>query len=432
MRTTREQFTLAKFSRERRLINLDPTYQREGGVWSKEKQQLFIDSIVNGYDAPKIYMHKVDADVDGFEYAVVDGKQRISTLLAFLDGTLEFASDFTYSGADCKVPPQPGDRFKDLLEETRELIKENALDVVIIHTKDEEEIEELFSRLNNGEKLNAAESRNALGGKMAGLVRDLAQEKFFTEKLKFPNRRFAHYEVTCKLIYLEQQMMRSGGIAYVDLKKKYLDTFVTQHREISDSEALKLMDSVKARLRGMEPIFERGDIELSKQSYPQLMYLFARQILDRYGATDIKELMKEFLADFRRERAKNLTRDEDQREAELSEFGRLMQQGTNDAGSMRTRVDILTKRFLRANPDVVLKDARRAFSAEERWVLWQRADKRCENCRTSLESVDDMDGDHIVWHVEGGPTSLSNARALCINCNRSHLVEEIEAQEATT
>jgi len=424
MRTTREPFTLARFNRERRLIDLDPTYQREGGVWSKAKQQLFIDSVVNGYDVPKIYMHKVDSDQGGFEYAVVDGKQRISTLLDFMDSTIEFAADFSYSGIECDVPPRPGDRFKDLPEQTRELIKESSLDVVLIHTKDEEDIEELFSRLNNGEKLNAAESRNALGGKMAGLVRDLSQERFFIEKVKFPNRRFAHYEVTCKLLYLEHHLLRSGGIGYVDLKKKFLDEFVGSYRDIADAEATKLMDAVKGRLRAIEPIFERSDIELSKQSYPQLMYLFGRQILERYGAPDLKERLKGFLAEFRNERSENLSKDEDKRDAELSEYGRLMQQGTNDAGSMKARVDILTKRFLRSNPQVLLKDPRRAFTTEERWVLWQRAGKRCEECSTSLETLDDMDGDHIVWHVEGGPTSLENARALCVACNRSHLIDE--------
>lgn len=419
MKTARESFALSWFNRKRRVINLEPTYQREGGVWSKDKKQLFIDSVVNGYDIPKIYMHEVDPDDGGFEYAVVDGKQRISTLLEFLDGHVEFAPDFKYSGVECEAPPKAGDRYADLPEATREVVKENSLDVVIIKTPDEDDIEELFSRLNNGEKLNAAESRNAFGGRMAALVRDLAREPFFTEKLKFPNRRYAHYEVSCKLLYLEHNLSRSGGLHYVDLKKKFLDAFVNDYRNIADADSARLMDAVKAHLRAIEPIFDRGDIELSKQSYPQLMYLFGRLILEKYGAQDLTSKVKEFLAEFRMERADNLNRDEDRRDAELSEYGRLMQQGTNDAGSMKARVDILTKRFLKSNPDVQLKDPRRAFTMEERWVLWQRADKKCENCRRELETLDELDGDHIIWHVQGGPTSLENARALCVYCNRS-------------
>lgn len=422
MKTSRESFALSWFNRKRRVIDMEPTYQREGGVWSKDKKQLFIDSVVNGYDIPKIYMHAVDPDTyGGYEYAVVDGKQRISTLLAFLDGDVEFAPDFVYSGVECDFPPSAGVRYTDLPEATREVIKENSLDVVIIQTPEEDDIEELFSRLNNGEKLNAAESRNALGGKMSSLVRDLAKEPFFVEKIKFPNRRYSHYEVSCKLLYLEHNLQKSGGLHYVDVKKKFLDAFVVDYKDIANADAERLMSAVKAHLRSIEPFFDRSDVELSKQSYPQLMYLFGRLILDKYGARDLPARVKQFLAEFRMQRAENLNRDEDRRDAELSEYGRLMQQGTNDAGSMKARVDILTKRFLSANPDVQMKDPRRAFTTEERWVLWQRAGKKCENCRRDLDTLDDLDGDHIVWHVEGGPTSLDNARALCIACNRSHL-----------
>jgi uncharacterized protein with ParB-like and HNH nuclease domain len=192
MQTTRSPFAVSKFLRERRLINLEPTYQREAGVWSTSKKQLFIDSLINGYDVPKIYMHKVDQDKTGFVYAVVDGKQRISATLEFLDNGFELGEDFKYVGYDCDIPPKPGDTYKDLDEQSRDILKEKSLDVVIIETDDEDDIEELFSRLNNGEKLNAAESRNAIGGTAAALVRELAGTKFFTEKIRFKNTRYSY------------------------------------------------------------------------------------------------------------------------------------------------------------------------------------------------------------------------------------------------
>ncbi|WP_181148958.1 DUF262 domain-containing protein [Arthrobacter sp. MYb222] len=430
MKTNRESFALSWFNRKRRVIHLEPDYQREGGVWSKDKQQLFIDSVVNGYDIPKIYMHALDPNEHGgYEFAVVDGKQRISTLLGFLDGLVEFAPDFNYSGVECEIPPTAGLRYSDLPESTREVIKENSLDVVIIQTPEEDDIEELFSRLNNGEKLNAAETRNALGGKMAALVRDLARDPFFTEKLKFPNKRFSHYEVSCKLLYLEHNLQKSGGLNYVDVKKKFLDSFVVDYREIAQEDANKLISAVRGHLNAISPFFEKSDIELSKQSYPQLMYLFGRLILDKYGSRELPAKVRSFLKDFRLQRTANLNRDEDLRDAELSEYGRLMQQGTNDAGSMKMRVDILIKRFLQANPDIQLKDPRRAFTTEERWVLWHRAEKKCESCRRDLDTLDDLDGDHIIWHTEGGPTSLENARALCVSCNRSRLASSTNIQE---
>lgn len=424
MDTTRAPFAVSRIFRERRLINLEPTYQREAGVWSKDKKQLFIDSIINGYDVPKIYMHKLDQDKTGFAFAVVDGKQRISTILEFLDGGIEFAEDFKYLGYECDVPPKPGDTFKDLQDQTRDIFKEKSLDIVVIETDDEDDIEELFSRLNNGEKLNAAESRNAIGGTVAGLVRDLAAVPFFTEKLRFANRRYSYYEVACKLLFIEYTHQKTGVAGFVDLKKKYLDSFVRDNKAMSASDADKLMARVTTQLNSLSPIFEARDLELEKQSYPQLMYLFGKQMLGKYGAPDMAGRLKTFLAIFRLSRIANLKLDEESRDPELVSFGLYMQQGTNDAGSMESRVDILSRRFLLANPDVQLKDPRRAFSLEERWVLWQRSNKRCEECGKELAALEEMDGDHIVWHNHGGPTSLENARALCIACNRGHVKSE--------
>lgn len=418
MDTTRVAFAVSKIFREQKLINLEPSYQREGGVWSPAKKQLFIDSVINGYDVPKIYMHKLDQDVAGFAYAVVDGKQRLGAILEFLAGDIEFADDFSYVGYECDVPPRPGETYNDLAEQTRDIFKEKSLDVVLIDTEDEDDIEELFSRLNNGEKLNAAESRNAIGGTIAVLIRELAKDAFFVDKIRFANKRYSYYEVACKLLYIEHIHQKTGVAGYVDLKKKYLDAFVRDNKNMSKGDADRLLSRVVSQLRAISPMFSARDIELEKQSYPQLMYVFGKAILARYGAPNLTGRVKDFLAAFRLSRFENLKLDEDARDAELVSFGLYMQQGTNDPGSMESRVDILTKRFLRANPDVLLKDTKRTFSLEERWVLWQRANKTCEDCGIALETLEELDGDHIVWHHHGGPTSLDNARALCINCNR--------------
>ena len=46
---------ILRLNSEKDEINISPEYQREGGVWTKEKKQLLIDSILNDYDIPKLY-----------------------------------------------------------------------------------------------------------------------------------------------------------------------------------------------------------------------------------------------------------------------------------------------------------------------------------------------------------------------------------------
>src|SRR5258708_38564830 len=103
-----DEFSLGKYPQssllvvysERHEIELDPEYQRISGIWTHEKRQLLIDSLVNGFDVPKLYFHEfVPPKRKGgkqYRYAIIDGKQRLQTIWDFIDGSLELAEDFKY------------------------------------------------------------------------------------------------------------------------------------------------------------------------------------------------------------------------------------------------------------------------------------------------------------------------------------------------
>ena len=52
--------TIRDLWRDQGLINLSPEYQRNQGVWNDEKKALLIDSVLNGFDIPKLYLHNQD------------------------------------------------------------------------------------------------------------------------------------------------------------------------------------------------------------------------------------------------------------------------------------------------------------------------------------------------------------------------------------
>ena len=64
-----------------------------------------------------------------------------------------------------------------------------VLPIVDVITDDEELIEDMFSRLNEAATLNAAEKRNALGGAVVTAIRDISGHQFFSNKVKFSNKR---------------------------------------------------------------------------------------------------------------------------------------------------------------------------------------------------------------------------------------------------
>ncbi len=69
---------------------LNPPYQR-GDVWGPVRRMNLIRSIVQGIPIPSIIINdrfRADWEQD-VQYAVIDGKQRITTILMFLDDELE-------------------------------------------------------------------------------------------------------------------------------------------------------------------------------------------------------------------------------------------------------------------------------------------------------------------------------------------------------
>jgi hypothetical protein len=398
-------------------VNLDPEYQRETGVWSNDKQQLFVDSLINHFDIPKIYFHDLRARKEPMSFAVIDGKQRINTIWDFIEGKFSLSESFSYMGNE-EEAPLANQGYKEFSEIWKERFKGIQIDVVLVQDADEYDIEELFSRLNNGEALNAAEKRNAFGGDMCELIREVSKHRFFDEVIGFNNRRYSYYEVAAKLIRIEKSESSGSGL-FCDLKKKYLDALVLENKKMSETEKTRLKESVWKNLDTMCKVFGRKDPNLSKQSYPQMMYIFTKNILREYGHEQMLKKITEFFPAFATARAENNMREEEKREWHLTEYGRLAQQGTNDLTSMEWRYEILRRYFLKWNDDVEIKDTKRVFNEEERYVIFHLSDRKCSLCGCELESLSDMEADHVEAWSQGGKTVLKNAQALCVSCNRT-------------
>lgn len=144
-------WSLYSLNKRRKQINTNPDYQRDS-VWTKNQKQLLIDSILRDYDIPKIYLYEIVKD----NFDVVDGQQRIRAIWSFYDNEYALPKDSDpVNGYDVA-----NKYYKDLDPDVSDLIDSYNLDFVILD-KSDEEIREVFLRLQNGTPLKAQEKRNA-------------------------------------------------------------------------------------------------------------------------------------------------------------------------------------------------------------------------------------------------------------------------------
>jgi hypothetical protein len=340
------EFTVAKAMAWRSAIDDGPTYQREGSVWALDKRQLFIDSLLNGFDVPKIYLHDLRGAHPTKVYAVVDGKQRLTTIWQFLTDQFALAAGFRIEPPYVpelppEVPgPRAGQRYSELDPRWREVLRRTHLAVVLIQNATVEDIEELFSRLNNGQPLNAAERRNAMGGDLAGLVRRIARHEFFTSRLGYTNARYRHLELAARILLIEH-VDPAGDGPVPDLRSPAVDAFVRANRKIARNAGTSLLARAAARLDTLVRVFEPDDRLLARQSQTVLYHLFVRSIaLSDPGAL---AGLRAFLSEFQRGRLEELSRSDGRPDPELVEFTRLVQQGTNDPRSLARLLEILSR-----------------------------------------------------------------------------------------
>ena len=214
---------------QRHLINLDPPYQRLS-VWDEEKQQRFIDSVINEVDTPKLYFHETtrhSGPSSRFRFSVIDGKQRLLSLWAFISNELPLPADFVYFDNDSNWAA--GLTYDELLSRfpiLRARFDGFEVPVVLVEADKDEFIEQLFSRLNIQVPLSAAESRNVLGGPLPLLIRKVGLTPYFRESARIRNDRLQHYDLAAKFIYI------SHSDGFVSTKKATLHGFVKAMNEV--------------------------------------------------------------------------------------------------------------------------------------------------------------------------------------------------------
>lgn len=115
-------------------IDFDPDYQR-GYVWDETDKELLLDSIFKNIDIGKfvlIYLSDEEWHERGLGYEILDGKQRLSTLIEFYENKL----------------PYKGKYFNDLSRMDKRAFTEHQIAVAEVRETDKKTVIKYFLMLN--------------------------------------------------------------------------------------------------------------------------------------------------------------------------------------------------------------------------------------------------------------------------------------------
>ncbi len=388
-------FTLSK---KRTKIDTNPDYQRPA-VWTKAQKQLLIDSILRDYDVPKIYLHEKGKDT----YDVIDGQQRIRAIWSFYDDEFSLPKDAEpVNGIDIA-----GKKYSELDMDISSLIDSYSLDFVILDTQNDDEIREMFLRLQNGTSLKAQEKRNAMPGRMRDFIRELTKHEFFS-KVHFSNTRFTHDLVAAQMTAIAL----NGDIC--NIKDKDLNEMYVRYKDFDTSSTdakniYRILDYLNRMFPDQAP-------ELKRYSTISLFILIL-DLMPNYVIKDRETDIAKWFIDFEAKRAADEMLEPEQQDPRLVVYHESVSHSSDGEESLKYRHSFLKESLLATVNNLPQKDPKRNFDAAQRQVIYRRGNGICKICGKKCE-WNNWEADHILPWSKGGQTEIENGQVLCPTCNQ--------------
>lgn len=312
---------------ENNMYDLKPDFQRDI-VWNKEKQQKLIDSIMRGWHIPPIHL----VEIKGKNYyEVLDGKQRLFSILNFYNDEFPFKGNFLPDIGDLKDLDRK--KYSQFSEDSKRKFLFTKIRILEVSDVKLNEATELFLRLNLGVAVTASEKRNCIYGPIKNLLHDTIQEYpelFCEETLGFSNLRMAYQDVLDKIYFLEKNKSLDNKPDSRALEKMYFEDKVDEYLKAELYSNLELLQNV----------LKSSDFKLTKSTILSY-YWFVRSKRIENEANELN--LRLFLSTFEKWRVTQLQKFEqnDIVHPKYIEFQTLLSQGWIDPSSLKGRHKIL-------------------------------------------------------------------------------------------
>lgn len=279
---------------DKKKLTFDYPIQRESGQWDKSQKSLLVDSILNGFFLPEIYIIREGTN-DFSPMSILDGKQRLTTLYEFakdgfaLTNDLDEVTIVDISFDDNKNPIKEertyaiaNKKFSELDPELQRVFNKYKLEVKLLAGFSDEQIEDQFYRLNNGCTFTKSQKANVkLGTELAGKLKEIEECDFFQNRAAFSNLQRKRGEVTSCIL---QSMMLLSDFEY----RSFAASEVVRYAELlNENPDYKLIDKVKNLFDKLFCILPPYDKEIDKNCLKKIHIPILIKNLDTIDQLDV-------------------------------------------------------------------------------------------------------------------------------------------------
>lgn len=191
---------------ESNTLSFDNPIQRAGSQWNLLQQSLLMHSMLANYPIPAVYFLKERDSDNNVTYDCLDAKQRLTSIFDFIDGKYALHSATPEVELEGTTYDLANMYFSDLSEECQDAILGYRFTIHCLEGVTEEEVEEIFKRLNNSTPLTAIQKcRSILGKEVSFWLKTMCEHQFFEHSVSLSLaqvRKEANLEVLLQAMLL--------------------------------------------------------------------------------------------------------------------------------------------------------------------------------------------------------------------------------------
>jgi len=404
-------------------LSRNPDYQR-GEAWTLVQKQALIDSLFREYPIPPIFLERkvqkglFDGQSESFE--IIDGQQRILAMDGFFRDEFELLKpndDKLRLPLSLRSQPNSwgGRRFSQLDSGDRSRLIDTNIDAYLVEdVVNEDEVRDLFIRLQSGTALTRQQIRDAWPGKVGPWIERLAGKLNIRPQYELfqavdgrgtrdddddPKDRYVKHRQTCAQLLCIMFARMKDPRNFPSVEPGTVDAFYHENTDLDlAGPAAKEVEEVLKNTQGITNLLRAkwsGKRKVPKMSFLALAFFFQDMLSNPYFKFDSASASR--LAEYA---------------ASVS-----IPHGT------RTVSGPAIKNFCETwknglPPDIgILLDEKRLFDDAQKEALWKRDGGACKVCEKPVE-LGDAEGDHFpIPHSLGGRTSLENGRLVHAECH---------------